>query len=186
MNEMTGSIYGRQRRIYFQYNGKTALRVVGPFSGRQYRFERPGAIVAVEYRDRQEFVVLKWKSKHMVYGVTDEAEIWFSGDGGVTWVSMEAGTISLDDGGDWIADPYNAPLDEHSNVRRFDWNWREDDDDDAVFRSEYERCSAAMSSVGTVESVNDDGSVNVRIDDVMPLCLDDDGRDRGGLWRAQR
>ncbi len=50
---MAGIPLGRHGRIYFQYMGKTALRVTGPRSGRRYRFERTGAIVAVDHRDRQ-------------------------------------------------------------------------------------------------------------------------------------
>jgi hypothetical protein len=36
----------------FVYGGKTGMTVVGPVSGRIYRFERPGAQVNVDSRDR--------------------------------------------------------------------------------------------------------------------------------------
>lgn len=36
----------------FEYVGTTALTVIGPASGRRYRFERPGARVIVDPRDR--------------------------------------------------------------------------------------------------------------------------------------
>jgi hypothetical protein len=39
--------------IYFKYTGATGLTVGGPVSGKRYRFERPGAIVAVDPRDRR-------------------------------------------------------------------------------------------------------------------------------------
>jgi hypothetical protein len=32
----------------FQYLGKTGLTVMGPRSGKSYRFDRPGAVVAVD------------------------------------------------------------------------------------------------------------------------------------------
>lgn len=37
----------------FEYVGRTALTVTGPSSGMRYRFERPGARLAVDPRDRQ-------------------------------------------------------------------------------------------------------------------------------------
>lgn len=43
----------RSSYTYFQYIGKTALTAVGPVSGRTYRFDRPGAVVAVDPRDRR-------------------------------------------------------------------------------------------------------------------------------------
>jgi hypothetical protein len=39
------------RRVMFEYVGATALTVFGPSSGRRYRFERPGAQVAVDPLD---------------------------------------------------------------------------------------------------------------------------------------
>ena len=38
-------------RSLFEYVGITALTVFGPASGRRYRFERPGAALAVDPRD---------------------------------------------------------------------------------------------------------------------------------------
>ena len=35
----------------FQYLGKTGLTVIGPRTGRRYRFDRPGAVVTVDPRD---------------------------------------------------------------------------------------------------------------------------------------
>ena len=37
----------------FQYLGKTSLTVIGPRTGRQYRFGRPGAVVTVDPQDRR-------------------------------------------------------------------------------------------------------------------------------------
>jgi hypothetical protein len=41
----------RQRAV-FEYVGATALMVVGPATGRCYRFDRPGAKLTVDLRDR--------------------------------------------------------------------------------------------------------------------------------------
>ena len=38
--------------VFLRYDGRTALRVRGPVSGRLYHFERPGAVLAVDRRDR--------------------------------------------------------------------------------------------------------------------------------------
>jgi hypothetical protein len=38
---------------YFQYLGRTGLTVVGPISGKRYRFDGYGAIVAVDPGDRR-------------------------------------------------------------------------------------------------------------------------------------
>jgi len=38
--------------ISFIYIGNTALTVTGPISGLEYRFDRPGARVEVDWRDR--------------------------------------------------------------------------------------------------------------------------------------
>ena len=38
---------------HFQYLGKTGLTVVGPRTQKRYRFSSPGAIVAVDPRDRR-------------------------------------------------------------------------------------------------------------------------------------
>jgi len=39
--------------LQYQYVGRTALTVVSPATGRQYRFDRPGAVQQVDARDRQ-------------------------------------------------------------------------------------------------------------------------------------
>ncbi len=39
--------------LQYQYVGRTAMTVVSPATGRQYRFERPGAQQVVDPRDRQ-------------------------------------------------------------------------------------------------------------------------------------
>ncbi len=38
--------------VSFVYTGNTAMTVAGPISGIQYRFDRPGARVEVDWRDR--------------------------------------------------------------------------------------------------------------------------------------
>lgn len=43
---------GRHFEVTFEYVGNTALTAVGPVSGRHYRFERAGARVTVDPRDR--------------------------------------------------------------------------------------------------------------------------------------
>jgi len=42
----------RDSPAYFQYVGKTRLKVVGPKTRKLYRFDSPGAVVAVDPRDR--------------------------------------------------------------------------------------------------------------------------------------
>jgi len=37
----------------FEYTGKTALTVVSPLTGKNYRFSKPGAQLTVDDRDRQ-------------------------------------------------------------------------------------------------------------------------------------
>jgi hypothetical protein len=37
---------------FFQYTGATGLTVAGPVTGKRYRFDAPGAIVAVDLMDR--------------------------------------------------------------------------------------------------------------------------------------
>ena len=39
-------------RVLFEYVGKTALTVIGPVSGKCYRFAHPGAVIVVDPRDR--------------------------------------------------------------------------------------------------------------------------------------
>lgn len=38
--------------VYFQYNGRTSMTVIGPVSGTVYRFLSPGRRVVVDLRDR--------------------------------------------------------------------------------------------------------------------------------------
>ena len=47
---MSGS--SRQFEVRFAYVGATALTVMGPVTGRRYRFERPFAQLVVDPRDR--------------------------------------------------------------------------------------------------------------------------------------
>ena len=42
----------------FEYIGRTGLTVVGPVTGRQYRFDRTGARVEVDSRDRPSIAVI--------------------------------------------------------------------------------------------------------------------------------
>lgn len=42
----------RYTTVYFEYLGKTGLTVLGPVSGKRYRFDRPGAAVEIDLRDR--------------------------------------------------------------------------------------------------------------------------------------
>lgn len=37
--------------VYFEYVGKTGLTVIGPITGRKYRFPQPGAKIAVDSND---------------------------------------------------------------------------------------------------------------------------------------
>lgn len=39
--------------LHYQYVGRTAMTVVSPVTGRQYRFDRPGAVQQVDARDCQ-------------------------------------------------------------------------------------------------------------------------------------
>jgi hypothetical protein len=48
----TAAAPARRFTIAFEYTGATALTVVGPASGRRYRFEGPGARQVVDPRDR--------------------------------------------------------------------------------------------------------------------------------------
>jgi len=38
--------------VYFEYIGKTGLTVFGPVTGKRYRFNGNGAVVAVDLRDK--------------------------------------------------------------------------------------------------------------------------------------
>lgn len=41
-----------QSRVFFEYVGRTGLTVIGSATGKQYRFERTGARIEVDLRDR--------------------------------------------------------------------------------------------------------------------------------------
>ena len=43
--------FARYPGVTFEYIGRTGLTVVGPVTGRQYHFDRPGSHVAVDPRD---------------------------------------------------------------------------------------------------------------------------------------
>lgn len=51
---LTGSVHnaGYNFSISFEYTGKTGLTVIGPVSGKRYRFAIPGERVIVDPRDR--------------------------------------------------------------------------------------------------------------------------------------
>ncbi|NUO79366.1 hypothetical protein HUU05_04765 [candidate division KSB1 bacterium] len=42
----------RYTSVYFEYLGKTGMTVLGPVSGKRYRFDHSGAKVEVDLRDR--------------------------------------------------------------------------------------------------------------------------------------
>ena len=42
----------QNNRFLFEYTGRTAMNVIGPATGRRYRFEHPGARQEVDMRDR--------------------------------------------------------------------------------------------------------------------------------------
>ncbi len=41
-----------QSRVFFEYTGRTGMTVIGRATGKQYRFDRPGARMEVDLRDR--------------------------------------------------------------------------------------------------------------------------------------
>jgi hypothetical protein len=41
----------RNSQAHFQYLGKTGLTVLGPWTRKRYRFDHPGAIVAIDQKD---------------------------------------------------------------------------------------------------------------------------------------
>ena len=47
-----------QSVVRFQYVGRTGLTVIGAVSGKHYRFDRPGAQVVVDPRDRASLLVV--------------------------------------------------------------------------------------------------------------------------------
>jgi hypothetical protein len=52
----------RQRQtpdpVHFQYTGRTGMTVIGPISGQRYRFEHPGALLAIDGRDAPSIVAV--------------------------------------------------------------------------------------------------------------------------------
>jgi hypothetical protein len=42
--------------VYFKYTGKTGMTVIGRETRTYYRFENPGAVVAVDARDKTAFL----------------------------------------------------------------------------------------------------------------------------------
>ena len=56
-----GRVYNETAR--FQYTGRTGLTVIGPFSRRRYRFNRPDEVLEVDSRDAPSLAAvphLKW------------------------------------------------------------------------------------------------------------------------------
>jgi len=54
--QMLGSSPAQKRTsprslVYFEYVGKTGLTVIGPITGKRYRFPKPGAKIAVDSND---------------------------------------------------------------------------------------------------------------------------------------
>ena len=47
-----GAHPARRFSVTFEYTGSTGMTVVGPVSGRRYRFDGPGARVVIDLRDR--------------------------------------------------------------------------------------------------------------------------------------
>lgn len=43
---------GASAAVVFEYTGRTALTIIGPGSRTSYRFDRPGARILVDARDR--------------------------------------------------------------------------------------------------------------------------------------
>lgn len=48
----------RQTRPVFEYVGATALTAIGGVTGKRYRFERPGAQLAVEPADKPSLMII--------------------------------------------------------------------------------------------------------------------------------
>ena len=42
--------------VYFQYTGKTGMTVIGRETRRRYRFDKPGAVIAVDAKDKAALV----------------------------------------------------------------------------------------------------------------------------------
>lgn len=45
-------------RVYFKYMGRTGMTVIGPVTGKRYRFEGPGSVAEVDLRDRRSVAAL--------------------------------------------------------------------------------------------------------------------------------
>jgi hypothetical protein len=45
-------------RVFFKYLGQTGMTVIGPRTGKRYRFDGPGATVEVDLRDRLSLAAL--------------------------------------------------------------------------------------------------------------------------------
>jgi hypothetical protein len=54
----TISPVARRYSVQFEYVGGTALMAIGPVSGKRYRFDHPGAVIAVDPRDRPGLAVV--------------------------------------------------------------------------------------------------------------------------------
>lgn len=44
---------GLQSKVFFEYVGKTGMTVIGPVTGKRYRFVQPGSRVEVDLHDRR-------------------------------------------------------------------------------------------------------------------------------------
>lgn len=45
-------------RVFFKYLGRTGMTVIGPATGKRYRFNGPGSIIEVDLRDRRSVALL--------------------------------------------------------------------------------------------------------------------------------
>ena len=45
-------------RVFFKYLGQTGITVIGPATGKRYRFNGPGSIMEVDLRDRRSVALL--------------------------------------------------------------------------------------------------------------------------------
>ena len=49
--------------VYFQFLGREAVTLVGPISGKRYRFAQYGAVVAVDPRDRRSLEAVRYLTR---------------------------------------------------------------------------------------------------------------------------
>jgi len=49
----------RQTSVFFEYVGRTGLTIVGPVSGRRYRFEAPGSRQPVDPADKPSLAAIQ-------------------------------------------------------------------------------------------------------------------------------